>query len=71
MLPSIAGFLLPNEVQQGALTSKIMGGINRVAFIFFKKKHLQILTDTACKNAHRSDKTATDKAFTLAGDKGL
>ncbi|NOS74750.1 MAG: DUF4102 domain-containing protein, partial [Methyloglobulus sp.] len=30
-----------------------------------------MLTDTACKNAHRSEKTKLGKAFKLADDKGL
>lgn len=30
-----------------------------------------MLTDTACKNAHRGDKAALGKAFKLAGDKDL
>jgi integrase len=30
-----------------------------------------MLTDTACKNAHRGDKAAQGKAFKLADDKGL
>ena len=30
-----------------------------------------MLTDTACKNAHRGDKAALGKAFKLADDKGL
>ncbi|MDD5276700.1 MAG: Arm DNA-binding domain-containing protein [Methylovulum sp.] len=29
------------------------------------------LSDTACKNAHKYAKAATDKAFTLFDDKGL
>lgn len=30
-----------------------------------------MLTDTACKNAHRGDKAASGKAFKLSDDKGL
>jgi Arm DNA-binding domain len=30
-----------------------------------------MLTDTACKNAHKGDKAKLDKAFKLSDDKGL
>jgi hypothetical protein len=30
-----------------------------------------MLTDTACKNAHRSEKAKLGKAFKLADEKGL
>ena len=47
------------------------GGIKRGYFHFHVRRYPQMLTDTACKNAHRGDKAALGKAFKLADDKGL